>query len=141
MFKNTVLSKGMKHSIQKMVTQDDTSLNYGSGNIENLLATPRIIALAIEASAQLIDPELVEGLVSICRKIELDHFKGTCMGATVTVEVEVESVENDTIELYIAAFDEHGQVAAGRHTRKIVNYNKLLEKATLRDMSLDNSIE
>lgn len=139
MFRNTQLTQGMKHNIQKMVTQEDTALNYGSGQIENLLATPRIIALAIEASSRMIDPLLLEGLVSVGRKIELDHFKGTCMGATITVEVEVISVEDDKIELSIRAYDEHGMVATGSHSRIIVNYNKLLEKATLRDLSLEQN--
>lgn len=139
MFRNTQLTQGMKHNIQKMVTQEDTALNYGSGQIENLLATPRIIALAIEASSRMIDPLLLEGLVSVGRKIELDHFKGTCMGATITVEVEVISVVDDKIELSIRAYDEHGMVATGSHSRIIVNYNKLLEKATLRDLSLEQN--
>lgn len=139
MFRNTQLTQGMKHNIQKMVTQEDTALNYGSGQIENLLATPRIIALAIEASSRMIDPLLLEGLVSVGRKIELDHFKGTCMGATITVEVEVTSVVDDKIELSIRAYDEHGMVATGSHSRIIVNYNKLLEKATLRDLSLEQN--
>lgn len=139
MFKHASLEIGTKHSIQKRVTVEDTALNYGSGKIETLLATPRIIALAIEASSRLIDPELQDGLVSVGQHIELDHFKGTCLGATVTVEVIVESVVDEVIALSIDAYDEHGKVASGKHTRKVVNYDKLLERATMRDISLENN--
>lgn len=128
------IKTGMTNTIQKRVTESDTSLNYGSGKIENLLATPRLVALMIEASSLLIDPLLPEGFVSVGRHVEVDHFKPTCLGATVTVEVRVEYAQSGKVLIGMNAYDEHGKIGEGKHSRMVVNYKKLLEKATERDM-------
>lgn len=134
MLEKNPVTVGMKHTIQKRVEVEDTSLNYGSGKIENLLATPRLVALAIEAGSRLVDPLLPEGFVSVGRHIELDHFKATVIGATVTVVAEVDATGADAVYLSISCFDEHGLIAIGKHTRRTVNHAKLLEKASLRDL-------
>lgn len=135
MLEKEQIGVGSKHTIQKRVSIEDTSLNYGSGKIENLLATPRVAALAIEAAAQMVDPHLAEGFVSVCQHISIDHFKATCLGAVVTVEVEVESIAVDRVDFKIHVYDDHGSVAKGREVRRIVNQQKLMEVATVRDMS------
>lgn len=132
------IEMGTVYTVQKRVVFEDTSLNYGSGKVENLFATPRLVALALEAGSQLVDPHLPEDFVSVCRHVEVDHFKATCMGATVTVKAEVTLAEGDTIELDITAYDEHGLIGKGKHTRKIVHHKHLLERAMIRDMSLNN---
>ena len=124
---------GMSMTLQKKVTIDDTSLNYGSGKIENLLATPRLVAFMIEASSQLIDPLLSEGLISIGHHIELDHFSPTVLGSTVTVEVKITSIIEGKIHLDMRAYDDFGQIGKGKHTRTVVNLNLLMEKAQSRE--------
>jgi predicted thioesterase len=128
------IKAGMTEIIQKRVTESDTSLNYGSGKIENLLATPRIVSLMIEASSMLIDPLLPEGFVSVGKHVEVDHYKATCLGATVTVEVRVDYAASGKVILSMNAYDEHGKIAEGKHSRMIVNYKKLMERANERDM-------
>lgn len=128
------IKTGMTNTIQKRVTESDTSLNYGSGKIENLLATPTLVSLMIEASSLLIDPLLPEGFVSVGRHVEVDHFKATCLGATVTVEVRVEYSQSGKVLIAMNAYDEHGKIGEGKHSRMVVNYKKLLEKASERDM-------
>lgn len=124
---------GKTLTLQKKVTIDDTSLNYGSGKIENLLATPRLVAFMIEAGSQLIDPNLPEGQVSIGHHVELDHFSPTVLGSTVTVEVKVTSILEGKIHLDMRAYDDYGQIGKGKHTRTVVNLNLLMEKAQLRE--------
>ncbi|HAS72630.1 MAG TPA: hypothetical protein DCS67_00625, partial [Clostridiales bacterium UBA8960] len=85
---------GMTLTLQKKVGIDDTALHYGSGKVPYLLATVRLVAFMIEASAQLIDPHLPEGYGSIGHHLEVDHFKPTMIGSTVTVEVKVSAFEN-----------------------------------------------
>ena len=125
---------GMVMTLQKKVTIDDTSLNYGSGKIENLLATPRLVAFMIEASSQLIDPVLSEGLISIGHHVELDHFSPTVLGSTVTVEVKVASIVDGKIHLEMRAYDDYGQIGKGKHTRSVVNLNLLMDKAKGREI-------
>jgi len=127
---------GMTLTLQKKVTIDDTALNYGSGKILDLFATPKLVAFMVEASSQLMDSKLADGFVSVGNCVEVDHFKPTLIGATVTVEVEVVSYEKGRYLLVMRAFDEFGQIADGKHSRSIVNYTLLMQKARDREHSI-----
>ncbi|MCA0385335.1 MAG: thioesterase family protein [Firmicutes bacterium] len=127
------LKVGLVHTLQKKVTIDDTALNYGSGKIQNLFATPKLVAFMVEASSQLMDPLLPEGFISIGHHVEVDHFKPTLLGATVTIEVKIEKIENGKYTLSMRAYDEYGQIGRGNHTRSVVPYNRLMEKAENRE--------
>lgn len=124
---------GLTLTLQKKVGVEDTALNYGSGKVENLLATVRLVAFMIEASAQLIDPHLPEGYGSIGHHLEVDHFKPTMIGATVTVEVKVSSIESGKYVITMRAYDEYGQIGVGKNTRSIVSLEKLMHKAEERE--------
>lgn len=124
---------GMVLTLQKKVGIDDTALHYGSGKVENLLATVRLVAFMIEASSQLIDPHLPEGYGSIGHHLEVDHFKPTMIGSTVTVEVKVSAIENSKYLITMRAYDEYGQVAVGKNTRSIVSLDRLMQKAEERE--------
>jgi predicted thioesterase len=126
---------GMTKTLQKKITIDDTALNYGSGKILDLFATPKLVALMVEASSQLMDVKLADGFVSVGNSLEVDHFKPTLIGSTVTIEVKVVGYENDKYLIEMVAFDEFGQIAEGKHSRSIVNYASLMQKARERECS------
>ena len=67
------LYKGMTTTLQKKIGLDDIALNYGSGKIENLLATPKLVAFMVEACARLIDPTLPDGFVTVGHGISIEH--------------------------------------------------------------------
>ena len=127
------LYKGMTTTLQKKIGLDDTALNFGSGKIENLLATPRLVAFMVEACARLIDPTLPEGFVSVGHGISVDHYKPSMMGATVTVQVTVSTYENGKFIFDMCAYDEFGQIGKGSHTRSIVHHQSFIQKATARE--------
>ncbi len=126
------LFTGMSRTFQKKITIDDTALNYGSGKIQDLFATPRLVAFMIEASAQLIDTYLPDGYVSVSNSIEVDHYKSTLVGSTVTVEVVIAGFENGKYQIIMTAYDEFGQIGSGKHSRSVVNYRSLMLKAEQR---------
>lgn len=136
MIKIDPISKGKNLVIQRKVTMEDTSLNYGSGKIENLFATPRLVAMMIEASSMLIDKALPEGFISIGKHVEVDHFKPTLLGGTVSVEVKVEESDETKVTLTMEAYDEVGKIGEGKHTRILVNQMKLNERAQDREKEL-----
>ncbi|OJV66419.1 MAG: hypothetical protein BGO41_03020 [Clostridiales bacterium 38-18] len=127
------LEEGMSLTIQKKVTIDDAALHYGSGKIQDLFATPRLVALMIEASTQLIDGPLPEGYVSVGHHFEVDHFKPTLVGATVTIEVKISKVVDNRYTLDMNAYDEFGPIGSGQHTRSIVDYKILVKRAQDRE--------
>lgn len=129
---------GSELTIQKTVEKKDTALHYGSGQLDNLLATPSLVALMIEASAKLIDKDLPEGLISVGKTVQLTHENPTILGETVSVNVTVTNFDGRKVVLEMKAFDEIGIIGTGIHERVIVNKDSLMKKANKRAENLKN---
>lgn len=129
---------GSNITIQRVVKEQDTALNYGSGKLEKLFATPSLVALMIEASVKLIDDELPEGLISVGKMSKVVHEKPTILGETVTLKLEVKEFDGSKVVLEMIAYDEIGIIGKGNHQRIIVNKNSLLRKANERAAELEN---
>ena len=127
------LYKGMTTTLQKKIGLDDIALNYGSGKIENLLATPKLVAFMVEACARLIDPTLPDGFVTVGHGISIEHYKPSLIGATVTVQVTVSTFESGKFMFNMWAYDEFGQIGEGSHTRSIVHHDSFIQKASARE--------
>lgn len=124
--------------IQKTVGKDDTGLNFGSGKLNTLFATPSLVALMIEAAVDLVDGKLPDGLVSICLNAEVTHEDTTILGETVSIKVEVEHVNGNHIFLRMIAYDEVGIIGQGSIERIIVSEKSLLDKAYKRAENLQS---
>ena len=122
------LKEGDNLTIQKKVTTEDTALKYGTGKLHNLLATPSLVGLMIEASVQLIDSKLIEGFISVGKQVSVIHEKPTTIGETVSVNVEITEINNNRYHLVMHAYDESGLIGTGEHIRTIVNERWMLLK-------------
>jgi len=129
---------GMEKSIQKEITKEDTALNFGSGALETLLASPTLAALMIEAAVTTVDPELPDGYITVGQFLEITHVNPTIQGMTVTVTAKVIEAADTKVIFEINALDELGLVGTGRHTRYIVQHETLLKKAKERCKAVDN---
>lgn len=124
--------KGESMTIQKRVTEDDTTLLYGSGSIEKLLSTPSLVALMQEASYRLLDRELPEGIITVSKEASVRHSKPTPLGSVVSIKVTIQDVATDELTLRMEAFDESGMIGTGTHTRAFVSHQNLLNRASSR---------
>lgn len=122
------LEIGMSMSVQKVINREDTALNFGSGALNNLLATPTLAALMIEASVKLIDPLLPEGYITIGKTLEIEHENPTIEGITVTVTAKLIEMNSNRLTLELIAYDEIGRIGSGYHERYIVASNLLMGK-------------
>lgn len=113
------------------------ALNYGSGQLENLFATPSLVAMRLEDGAKLLDKDLPDGMITVGKSVLVFHEKATVLGETVTVKVCIKGVENNKITLQMKAFDEIGAVGSGEHTCVVVNKQSLLERASRREGHLE----
>lgn len=129
---------GSSITIQRVVKEEDTALNYGSGKLEKLFATPSLVALMIQASVKLIDDKLPEGFITVGKVAKVVHEKATILGETVSVRVEVKEFDGNNIMLEMIAYDEIGTIGRGTHQRIVVNKKSLLKKATERAVKLQN---
>ena len=130
---------GMSKTMQKKITIDDTALNFGSGKIEDLFATPRLVAFMVEVCAQLIDPIMPEGFVTVGNQISVNHDKPSLIGATVTISVRIVGFDSGHFLFEMEAYDEFGKIGSGSHARSIVNYQSLMNKANERAYSINQA--
>ena len=131
---------GESLTIQKVVSDHDTGLNYGTGKLTEFFAMPSLLALMIEASAKLLDERLPEGFCTVGYEADMRHEKPSMLGETVSVKVEIKNFDGNRVVLGMTAFDEVGIIGKGTHVRAVVNKNSLVERAKVREAKL-NSID
>lgn len=122
------LRPGLAAAVELVVEDADTALTLGTGDVP-VLATPRVVTLAEEASVKAIDGLLADGTTSVGYRVQLDHLAPTPVGGRVRAEATLETIEGRRLTFRVSVSDGHGLVAAGRITRVIVERSRFLEKA------------
>ena len=110
------------------VTADDTAEALRCGEVA-VLATPRVIALAEEATVKALLGQLAESETSVGMRIQLDHLAPSAVGSTVTADASLEKVEGRRLTFTVSISDDRGLIAAGKVTRVVVDREKFLDKA------------
>jgi predicted thioesterase len=123
------LRPGLAAAASLVVSDDDTALALHTGDVP-VLATPRVVRLAEEATVQAIEGMLADGTTSVGYRVQLDHLAPTPVGGKVRAEATLEAIEGRRLTFRVSVSDGHGLVAAGRITRVIVERDRFLEKAT-----------
>lgn len=119
-------------TIQKRITDEDAALTYGSGELTNMLATPSLVALMIEASSKLIDSRLQDEYTSAGLQVSVTHLNPSPIGNTVSMKVTIREIQGNHIILDMEAYDEMGEIGTGNHERVIVNKEGIKAKAVSR---------
>ena len=119
---------GLTATVILDVTEADTAIALGSGDV-HVLATPRVVALAEEASVKAVEGALGAGSTTVGYRVQLDHLSPTMPGTTVTAEAVLEAVEGRRLTFRVSVTDPRGLVAAGRITRVAVERDRFMEKA------------
>jgi fluoroacetyl-CoA thioesterase len=119
---------GLSGSVTLLVEDTDTSLAMHSGDVP-VLGTPRVIALAEEASMEAVADTLPAQSTTVGYQVQLTHLAPTPVGGKVTAEATLESIEGRRLTFRVSVSDARGLVAAGRITRVVVERNRFLERA------------
>ena len=122
-----LLAPGLTATVTLVVDDADTALALKTGDVP-VLGTPRVIALAEQATVAAIQAELPEGRTTVGYQVQLAHLTPTAVGGTVVAEATLEQVEGRRLTFRVAVNDARGLVAAGRITRVIVERARFLEK-------------
>jgi predicted thioesterase len=122
------LGPGLSASVSLVVEETDTALAMGSGDVP-VLATPRVIALAEQASVEAVADALKPGATTVGYEVQLAHLSPTPVGGKVTAEAILESIEGRRLTFRVSVSDARGLVAAGRITRVIVMRDRFVERA------------
>jgi fluoroacetyl-CoA thioesterase len=119
---------GLAASVTLLVTDDDTAQALGSGDVP-VLGTPRVVALAEQASVEAVAHELHANATTVGYQVQLTHLAPTPVGGKVTAEATLESVEGRRLTFRVSVNDSRGLVAAGRITRVVVERERFIERA------------
>jgi fluoroacetyl-CoA thioesterase len=122
------LEPGLAGTAEMVVGDSDTAVAMKSGDVA-VLATPRVVNLAEEATVLAVADRMTDDLTTVGYRVQLDHLAPTAVGGHVQAEALLESVEGRRLVFRVSVTDKNGLVAAGRITRVIVERLRFLEKA------------
>lgn len=122
-----MLDIGLKYQSQVAVSNDNTALRLGSGDME-VFATPAMIALMENAAMNAVASALDEGTTTVGTMMRSSHIKASAVGAIITAEAELIAVEGRRLTFAVKAWDEKGVIGEGEHERFIVDKERFLAK-------------
>ncbi|HEU5416313.1 MAG TPA: hotdog domain-containing protein [Streptosporangiaceae bacterium] len=131
------LATGARGTVSAVVTEADTALAAGSGDVP-VLATPRLLALAEAATVAAIAPHLARGQTSVGTAVHIEHRRATPVGAQVTADAELTSVDGPRLTFSVTARHVVGSaggepgdvIAAGTVERAVVDRARFLARLT-----------
>ena len=110
------------------VTEDKLALTVGSGDLK-VLATPVVISLMENVSAELAQKGLEAGITTVGTEINVKHTSPTPLGALVWIKSTLIEQDNRIFKFEVEAYDKSGTIATGNHTRVSVNGENFQNKA------------
>lgn len=110
------------------VTDADPAQAVGSGDLP-VLGTPRLVALAEQATVAAARPLLADGQTTVGTRIRFDHVYPTPVGGTVTASADLAHRDDRLLRFTVAVHDADGRlVGEGEITRVIVNAERFMAK-------------
>lgn len=122
------LTTGLHAQAELDVTEDDTALAVGSGDVP-VLATPRLVALCERAACDALRPQLAPGQTSVGFRVEITHLVPVRVGSRVVAAATFERTDGKRIVFNVTVTDKCGLVAAGKVVRVLVDEGAFMEKA------------
>ena len=118
---------GTVHEINVTVQENMTAASMKSGNLE-VLATPYMIALMEQASAELCQQFLPEGISTVGTMINIQHLAATALGAPVRAIATLNDFDGRKATFEVVAYDNAGVIGKGTHERFTVKVDSFLKK-------------
>jgi len=111
------------------VGDDDTAVALGSGSLP-VLGTPRLLAWCEAATCAAIEPRLGDGETSVGTRVELEHTRGSLVGAGIEVTASPVFHDGRLHRFSVAAREVGGGrvVATGEVTRVVVDAERFLSR-------------
>jgi predicted thioesterase len=107
----------------------DTAIALGSGDVP-VLATPRLLALAEQATVAAVAPALPAGQTTVGTRVEIDHVEASPVGSKVLVRATLVHVQGRSLSFEVTA--EHPAdrrlVGHGRVTRVLLDRDRFLRR-------------
>lgn len=111
--------------MELLADEKQTAKFYGSGSLD-VFATPAMIALMENASANCVESRLPEGYTTVGIEVNVKHIKATPVGMKVKAEALLVKIEGKRLFFKVEAFDEKAKIGEGTHIRYIVNSEEFM---------------
>ena len=122
------LEPGLQATFRYTVAEADTAAAVGSGEVP-VLATPRVLALAEQATVAAVAGEIEGGATTVGIRVELEHLAPSVVGVEVEVAAVLERVTGRRLEFAVRVRDDGRLVARGMITRVVVDSAAFLREA------------
>ena len=121
------LKEGISAVAEMTVTDKDTAIFYGSGDLP-VFATPAMIALMENTSKSSVGLHLNSELTTVGIKIDVDHIRATPKNMRVKCEAVLTKIEGKKLFFKVTAWDEKNKIGEGVHIRYIVDSITFMQK-------------
>ena len=118
---------GTVHEINVTVEESMTAASMKSGNLD-VLATPYMIALMEQASAELCQKFLPEGISTVGTMVSIQHLAATSLGAPVRAVATLTDFDGRKASFEVVAYDNAGVIGKGTHERFTIKVDSFLKK-------------
>jgi predicted thioesterase len=122
-----MLEPGLRAAVGLLVTERDTAVAFGSGDV-TVLATPRLIALCERATVRAVEGHLSDGETTVGTRVEIEHLAASPVGSRVTATAVLETVEGRHLHFAVAAADRDRTIARGSVHRSVVDRDRFLSR-------------
>lgn len=109
------------------VTENDTALKMGSGDLE-VYATPAMIALMENTAKSLVIDELPIGYTTVGIEMNVKHIKASPLGANIKCNAVLIKVDGKKLFFDVEANDDQGTIGNGSHIRYVVNSDDFMKR-------------
>jgi fluoroacetyl-CoA thioesterase len=123
------LKEGCSIIKESKVTENETALKMGSGDLE-VYATPAMIALMENTAKSLIIDELTDGYTTVGIEINVKHIKSSPIGAHIKCKAILIKAEGKKLFFEVEASDEKGIIGKGSHIRYVVNVDDFIKRTS-----------
>jgi len=127
-----MLNTGIKGAQSVTVTEENLASTVGSGDLP-VFATPAMIALIEKTASLSVQPYLDLGTSTVGTHLDIAHSSATPIGMTVVCETELVEIDRRRLVFKVRVYDSKSEVGFGTHERFIVDSQRFLEKAELKN--------
>jgi predicted thioesterase len=120
------LKEGMIGEIEKVVTEEDTAAEFGSGQVL-VFATPMMIGIMENAALKAVDSYLPDDYATVGIHLDVKHMAATPVGMKVRAKAELIEIKGKKLKFKVEAYDEMEKIGEGYHSRYIVNVPDFIE--------------
>ena len=122
-----MIHQGLTHTSTLKVTNADTALEMGSGDMP-VLATPAMTALMENAAMLAVSDSLPEGCTTVGGHISTSHLKPSRVGAQVSATATLDKIDGRKLYFTVKAHDGDTLIGEGSHLRFIVERDRFIAK-------------